>query len=109
MVLAVQARRAAGYAGPSRPEAAADPARYEQGLRELVAMYMGEDPTPLREISEEMTALDNAVQLWRTHHAAMAERAIGQKVGTGGEGVEYLYRTARSRCFPELSAMRTLI
>lgn len=105
----VQALRAAGYAVSSRQEAAADPARYEQGLRELVAMYMGEDPTPLREISEEMTALDNAVQLWRTHHAAMAERAIGQKVGTGGEGVEYLYRTARSRCFPELSAMRTLI
>ncbi|HWI50962.1 MAG TPA: tryptophan 2,3-dioxygenase family protein [Symbiobacteriaceae bacterium] len=77
------------------------------GVGDLREMYAGGTNQALRDVSEEMAALDNAVLLWRTHHAVMAERAIGQKVGTGGQGVEYLYRVARTRCFPELLTVRT--
>lgn len=96
-----------GYAMPTRQAVVRNPEEERQVLGQLVAMYSGGQHPALREVSEEMAALDNALVLWRTHHAVMAERAIGRKVGTGGEGVEYLYRTARTRCFPELMAVRT--
>jgi len=105
----VTAMRRHGYNMPSRAEVAADPARAEQVTAALQAMYAGGDHPALRELAEEMAGLDNALLLWRTHHAVMAERAIGNKVGTGGEGVEYLYRSARIRSFPELIALRTVL
>ncbi|HWI64701.1 MAG TPA: tryptophan 2,3-dioxygenase family protein [Symbiobacteriaceae bacterium] len=100
----VAAMRKSGYDMPARAEAVQDPGKVTRLLRE---MYAGGTAPGLREVSEELAALDNALTMWRTHHAVMAERAIGAKVGTGGEGVEYLYRTARKRCFPELFAFRT--
>lgn len=106
----VEAMRQCGYAMPRRAEAEAGGSSVaEQGLQSLREMYAGGAHPELREISEELAALDNAMLLWRTHHAVMAERAIGSKVGTGGEGVEYLYRAARTRCFPELMALRTAL
>jgi tryptophan 2,3-dioxygenase len=98
----VAAMKRCGYAMPTRAEA-----QGETAAAVLHAMYAGGSHPQLREVSEELCALDNAVSLWRTHHALMAERAIGSKVGTGGEGVEYLYRTARIRCFPELLQIRS--
>lgn len=120
----VGAMRQCGYAMPSRgevAEAGAGGAAAQAGgagptekgerpdLGALREMYQSGAFPDLRDVSEEMAALDNAMLLWRTHHAAMAERAIGNKVGTGGEGVEYLYRSARGRCFPELFEMRTAL
>lgn len=102
----VAALRRHGYDMVSRAEAEADAAAAERAEKVLAAMYAGGAHPALRELSEELAALDNTLLLWRTHHAIMAERAIGSKVGTGGEGVEYLYRTARTRCFPELMALR---
>jgi tryptophan 2,3-dioxygenase len=103
----VAAMRLHGYPMPSRREAAEDPGAAELVEQALQHMYSSGSHPALRELSEEMVSLDNAMLLWRTHHAIMAERAIGSKVGTGGEGVEYLFRTARTRCFPELMALRT--
>lgn len=105
----VAAMRRHGYAMATRAEAEADPAAAEVSEKALHAMYRGGAHPDLRDLSEQLAALDNALSLWRTHHAIMAERAIGNKVGTGGEGVEYLYRAARIRCFPELMALRTTL
>jgi tryptophan 2,3-dioxygenase len=105
----VAAMRQAGYAVPDRAEAEADPGAAAQVLTALKAMYTDGAHPDLQALSEEMSALENAMALWRTHHALMAERAIGSKQGTGGEGVEYLYRSARVRCFPELTAIRGLL
>lgn len=99
------AMRRRGYAMPDRQ----DKARADEALLLLCEMYANGPDVDLRDVSEELTALDNALTLWRTHHAIMAERAIGGKEGTGGEGVEYLYKTARRRCFPELFAFRTYL
>jgi tryptophan 2,3-dioxygenase len=101
----VAAMRHCGYEMPGR----AGEQEAEAALAALREMYVGGAHPDLRDLAEELSALDNALLVWRTHHAAMAERAIGSKVGTGGEGVEYLYRSARIRCFPELMAMRTRI
>ncbi len=103
----VQAMQRHGYTMPTRAVAGSNPAKAEQATAALHAMYTGGDHPALRELAEEMVNLDNTMLLWRTHHAVLAERSIGNKVGTGGEGVEYLYRTARLRSFPELMALRT--
>ncbi|MFZ5824632.1 MAG: tryptophan 2,3-dioxygenase family protein [Bacillota bacterium] len=105
----VAAMRQRGYAMENRATAAADPAAAERVEQALQTMYARGQHPDLRDLSEELTALDNTLLLWRTHHAIMAERAIGSKVGTGGEGVDYLYRTARQRCFPELMALRSIL
>ncbi len=48
--------------------------------------------------------------LWRTRHARMVERTIGRRAGTGGSsGVDYLDETAKTRIFPELWTVRTLL
>lgn len=103
----VLALRRSGLEMPDREIMRADPDSEKRGLAILREVYGGDQHPDLREVSEEMVALDNGILLWRTHHAVMAERAIGAKVGTGGEGVEYLYRTARVRAFPELLNMRS--
>jgi len=100
----VAAMRRHGYAMPARADGQPDLA-----ARALHSMYATGAHPALRQVSEEMAALDNAIGRWRYHHAIMAERAIGMKEGTGGEGVEYLYRTARTRAFPELMALRTAL
>lgn len=111
----VVAMRGCGYDMPDRREVAQAGAAAGAGepvRRDLAAlreMYRSGAHPDLRDVSEELVALDNAMLLWRTHHAAMAERAIGNKVGTGGEGVEYLYRSARGRCYPELFEVRTVL
>ena len=96
-----------GFPMPTRSEVAENPLLAAEVQRVLRDVYVGGTQPALREVSEELMALDNTLGRWRTHHAVMAERAIGLKVGTGGEGVEYLYQSARIRCFPELIALRT--
>ncbi|MDF2630911.1 MAG: Tryptophan 2,3-dioxygenase [Symbiobacteriaceae bacterium] len=115
----VGAMRQCGYAMPDRaPGGGADDggvagagpgAAARPDLLALRTMYQSGAHPDLRDVSEELVALDNAMLMWRTHHAAMAERAIGSKVGTGGQGVAYLYRSARGRCYPELFEVRTLL
>jgi tryptophan 2,3-dioxygenase len=101
--------RQAGWAMPARHESAEDPNIANQATLYLRDMYLSGSNPDLRDVSEELATFDSLILLWRTHHAVMAERAIGSKVGTGGEGVRYLYETARMRCFPELNTMRSQI
>lgn len=105
----VAAMRRHGYEMATRAEAEASEEAAGRSEKALRTMYSGGAHPTLRVLSEELAALDNAMAIWRAHHAIMAERAIGNKLGTGGEGVEYLYRTARIRCFPELMALRTAL
>lgn len=105
----VAAMRRHGYAMANRAEAEASPEAAQRSQNALREMYSTGAHPILRLLAEELTALENGLAIWRTHHALMAERAIGNKVGTGGEGVEYLYRTARTRCFPELMTLRTTL
>ncbi|HEX6989327.1 MAG TPA: tryptophan 2,3-dioxygenase family protein [Bacillota bacterium] len=105
----VAAMRANGCSLPDRAQAAADLAarqRVRQMLREL---YVSGDAPLLRDLAEAMVELDSAVAVWRHRHAVMADRQIGTKTGTGGYGVEYLYRSARLRAFPELWDLRAYL
>lgn len=59
---------------------------------------------------EDLIEFDERLLLWRGRHILMVERMIGQKRGTGGSpGVSYLEKTLRSRFFPELWEVRTLL
>jgi tryptophan 2,3-dioxygenase len=102
----VHALQRAGYDMADRTDAH-DPERNARVQNALRAMYTGGAHPELREFSEELVSFDGAFKLWRSHHAVIAENAIGAKPGTGGEGVDYLYRQARERCFPELVEMRS--
>lgn len=63
-----------------------------------------------RLLIDAVVALEEQLVLWRSRHARMVERIIGRRIGTGGSsGVDYLDRTARTRIFPELWAVRTLL
>ena len=57
-----------------------------------------------------MFELEEALVLFRTHHARMVERIIGRRVGTGGSsGVDYLDATLKYRVFNDLWTVRTLL
>jgi tryptophan 2,3-dioxygenase len=103
----VDAMRRAGYEVVSRSVAARDPQLAERGREALREMYVGGRHPQLRELSEELVALDTALLVWRSRHALMAENVIGSKPGTGEQGVNYLYRQARVRFFPELIELRS--
>jgi tryptophan 2,3-dioxygenase len=56
---------------------------------------------------ELMTDLDEGFQEWRYRHVKLAERAIGNKRGTGGStGVEFLKQSLFRPVFPDLWAVR---
>lgn len=56
---------------------------------------------------ELMTDLDEGLQEWRYRHVKLAERAIGNKRGTGGStGVEYLKQSLFRPVFHDLWAIR---
>jgi len=63
-----------------------------------------------RLLLDTVAELEELLVLFRTHHARMVERVIGQRVGTGGSsGVDYLDSTTKYRVFPELWVVRTLL
>jgi len=63
-----------------------------------------------RLLLDTVAELEEQLILFRTHHARMVERVIGQRVGTGGSsGVDYLDSTTKYRVFPELWVVRTLL
>ncbi|MFO7247100.1 MAG: tryptophan 2,3-dioxygenase family protein [Thermaerobacter sp.] len=103
------AARAQGLDLPGREQAAADPEARDRVLETLRELYLTGNPPLLRDLAEALVELDSAVALWRHRHAVMADRQIGSKPGTGGYGVEYLYRTARIRAFPELWEVRAYL
>ncbi|ACG79339.1 tryptophan 2,3-dioxygenase [Phenylobacterium zucineum HLK1] len=62
----------------------------------------------LYQLAEKLVDLDDALVTWRHKHVLTVERIIGGRPGTGGtEGVGYLAKTLRRRCFPELWSLRT--
>lgn len=54
-------------------------------------------------VAEGLRAFDEAVRRWRTRHADVAERFLGDRTGTAGSsGVAYLRAVAEQRLFPAL-------
>jgi tryptophan 2,3-dioxygenase len=59
---------------------------------------------------DAIVELEEAMVLFRTHHARMVERMIGRRVGTGGSsGVDYLDATTKYRIFGDLWGVRTIL
>ena len=65
---------------------------------------------PFRILSQVMD-LDESMTNWRSRHALMAQRMIGQKVGTGGSsGHSYLHAAAQKhKVFGDLFALATFM
>ena len=64
----------------------------------------------IRDRIDSFVELEQAMLLFRTHHARMVERMIGRRMGTGGSsGVDYLDATTKYRVFVDLWAVRTLL
>ena len=55
---------------------------------------------------ESLTDIDEGLMEWRYRHVKMVERTIGNKMGTGGMGVEYLKASLFKPFFPDLWAIR---
>lgn len=71
----------------------------------LARVAAGQEPGTgeLRRLAAHLYAYDEEVVAWRTRHADLAARLIGDAPGTGGtSGVDYLRRTARRRFYPLL-------
>jgi tryptophan 2,3-dioxygenase len=83
-----------------------DEAARERRLTSLASLYRDHDDamrTALHQVCELLVDHDETIARWRHHHALMAAREIGSRVGTGGSlGVAYLESTLHSRFFPEL-------
>lgn len=63
-----------------------------------------------RLLLESVVVLEERLLLWRTRHARMVERIIGQRVGTGGtSGADFLHQRNARRIFPELWEIRTIL
>lgn len=63
-----------------------------------------------RRLLDSFVDLEQAMLLFRTHHARMVERMIGRRMGTGGSsGVDYLDATTKYRIFVDLWAIRTVL
>ena len=63
-----------------------------------------------RRMIDSFVDLEQAMLLFRSHHARMVERMIGRRMGTGGSsGVDYLDATTKYRIFVDLWAVRTLL
>lgn len=60
----------------------------------------------LTRVCELLTDMDEGIQEWRYRHVKMVERTIGNKMGTGGTGVDYLKSTLFKPLFPDLWAIR---
>ena len=63
-----------------------------------------------RRLVDTIVELEQAMLLFRSHHARMVERMIGRRMGTGGSsGVDYLDMTLKYRIFTDLWAVRTML
>ncbi len=63
-----------------------------------------------RRLLDTIVELEEAMLLFRSHHARMVERMIGRRMGTGGtSGVDYLDMTLKYRIFTDLWAVRTIL
>jgi tryptophan 2,3-dioxygenase len=93
------------HAGLDHPEGEDDMARTRR-LDVLASLYRDHDAatrTVLHQACELLVDHDETIARWRHHHALMAAREIGSRVGTGGSlGVAYLQGTLDQRFFPEL-------
>ncbi len=83
----------------------------EQRVQEIKKLYDQAAKYPqIYDLAELLLDFDEAILLWRKHHATVVERIIGFKQGTGGsEGVGYLKSTWTKKCFPELWQVRTYL
>jgi tryptophan 2,3-dioxygenase len=74
----------------------------------VLRLYRGRPDVAI--LFELMTDLDEGFQEWRYRHVMLAERAIGNKRGTGGStGVEFLKQTLFRPAFHDLWAVRELL
>lgn len=85
------------------PEAPNEPNVHVQDA--ILSLY--KDRPDVAILFELMTDLDEGIQEWRYRHVKLAERAIGNKRGTGGStGVEFLKQSLFHPVFPDLWAVR---
>jgi tryptophan 2,3-dioxygenase len=90
------------------PDGIVNPARagllYIESYRELPLLSWP------RRLVDTVVDLEQAMLLFRSHHARMVERMIGRRMGTGGSsGVDYLDMTLKYRIFTDLWAVRTML
>jgi tryptophan 2,3-dioxygenase len=63
-----------------------------------------------RLLLDTVVDLEQKILIFRSRHAKMVDRIIGQRVGTGGtSGSDYLHGRIREQIFPELWKVRTLL
>jgi tryptophan 2,3-dioxygenase len=63
-----------------------------------------------RLLLDTIVELEERLLLWRTRHARMVERIIGQRIGTGGtSGAAYLHQRATHHIFTELWEIRSVL
>lgn len=78
----------------------------ERVQEELLRLYKARPDISI--LLELLTDLDEGLQEWRYRHVKLAERAIGDKQGTGGSlGVEFLKKSLFRPVFPDLWAIRS--
>ena len=81
-----------------------------RGRPDLAEVCAGRTDPELFMLIEGLLDHDEGFTRWRTAHAAMAERLIGYRPGTGGSsGVEYLHATTGKRFFPRLWEIRSVL
>ena len=108
---AVRPRIESGIAGAREfllPEGKVVPARagllFIESYRELPLLSWP------RRLIDTVVDLEQAMLLFRSHHARMVERMIGRRMGTGGSsGVDYLDMTLKYRVFTDLWEIRTML
>ena len=63
-----------------------------------------------RLLLDSVAELEERLNLWRTRHARLVERMIGQRMGTGGSaGASFLHGRTQEYIFPELWHVRTIL
>ncbi len=63
-----------------------------------------------RLLIDTIVEVEERLLLWRTRHARMVERVIGQRPGTGGSpGASYLHARAHEHIFTELWEVRSIL
>jgi tryptophan 2,3-dioxygenase len=81
------------------------PVEESEGVRAAVLAAYRDDGPPAQ-VAERMVDFDEGFMEWRYHHVKMVERTIGDRIGTGGYGIDYLRSTLHKPFFPDLWTVR---
>ncbi len=105
-----QVARALGVRGPGgSPVYDSFAAALAEAGVDLETLYREPERAPLLyRVAEALTDISERFWLMTAYHVRIADRAIGDRPGTGGtSGVEFLMQALREKAFPALWAVRT--